>query len=248
MRPIKSTVALFFAFGLVGCTSSPRTPTDYSVYAKTYDAACAPEASLYVDVAPPRCIGDRFGLDEGFESDFDFQVCRISVDNFVSALDSFRSCKIDSSVAKFNQVIEGAKRLINCYETQIDSLDSEILPSYDCPPVSVPETAFMSVHFPSDVTHIPSTLVTRYSFDIPDCATSKMGFDSERLWRSSYKIESCKRELEAYLSDSWSSPEVEKSKYINNLNMGISTYKSRAVSVFNCKAGRGSYCKGRWGN
>ena len=232
-----------FVLVLTGCASYPQVPRDYGIYAKTYDSACSPKASLRVEVAPPRCIGDMFEMNEGFESSFEFNVCRASVTNFVSALDTFRYCKISSATNKFNEVIKRTEEQIDCYEKQLDALDNDIVPSGDCGPLNVPKTFYMDVHFP--ILNFGSVMVV-HDFDIPGCAKDKLQFNPEKRWVFAFEVRECKEDLEDYLTTTWSSPSAQRDKYINDLNLRISSYKEKAMKVFNCKAERGGRCEYEW--
>jgi hypothetical protein len=231
---------------LVACVSSPRAPTDYSVYAKTYESACAPKATLTIDVEPPHCISSRHEMDEGFDYDFQFHGCRISVENFVSALDTFTSCKISSSIDTFDKVIADTEDLLDCYETHLNSLKNGTIPLVECSPVSVPESFYISVHFPADLSLNFGPVMVDPTFKMPYCAESKIPINIEKPWVYSHEVESCKERLEEYLSNSWSSPQSQRERYINDLIWRISSYKERAVEVFNCKAERGTRCENKW--
>ena len=188
-------------------------------------------------------------MDEGFGYDFQYQSCRISVDNFVSALDSFANCKVMQSAKRFDEVTEDIEELIACYEIALRSPERRKTSAYNCLPVTVSRNWDMWVHFPQDFTYLAPVTVEA-SFGIPTCATEEVQISSQENFLPAYKIKKCKEELEDYLSNSLgglSSPKMQSIGYEGDLKAGIVSYQQKALRVFNCRARRGRFCEGEWG-
>lgn len=241
MLKIIQSIAIFTLTACVGTSEAPTStseaPINYSALAQTYGAVCGPTATI---VYPPLCISDIHYMNEDFEYDWQFQSCRISVENFVTALDKFASCKISDVTIQFDKVIEDTEDLLDCYETQLNALKKDPTKlSVKCSPLSVPTTVYMDVDFYYTPADIASVIL---DFGVPNCAT----YHSNNLSWYFFSLEECKEKLEDYLTTSLLSPEARRDMYINDLSSAISSYKERAIRVFNCKAERRNYCQNEW--
>jgi hypothetical protein len=70
-------------------------------------AAIAPAASYYCsEPSEPMCIGIVMSSEAGFESESDFQLCKMQVERYLVQWDNWVECHADEATDKKNEAVE----------------------------------------------------------------------------------------------------------------------------------------------
>ena len=167
---------------------------------------------------PPICL-DEFNTENGFRYPGEFRACRLSVENFVRALDRWRQCRVQE-VADIAQAISGeAAEAINCMEA---STQARPTASAYCEPV---RTSFSDHRvYEAELRNAP-LCVREQSF---------MPQGSEHRWR----ISLCRDEVDRYLKRL--SQAIDE--FDRRLRRETEDAADKAVRIFNCMARRESFC------
>jgi hypothetical protein len=233
----KTTLVLLLV--LAGCTSTqPAGPIDYGRYALSYKYACKSLPS------PPFCVSNTLlsGTGDGFQDNWSFQVCRVSVSNFISALETHYECKARSAEETFSEVIETANLTRDCYANYLAQADHSKKQLITCPAIKIPSESVRKLevdYYDPDINRA-SNVSLEHNLGLPYCATREISGDS-----FIYSMEDCLPEIDAYLGVGTliqSMPEQLYEKYLNDLRRSMDTYGEEVKGLFNCRANREAFC------
>lgn len=196
-------------------------------------AACAPRGvgsswpvQSYANVCshtvimpfPPICL-DEYNTGRGFQYPGEFDACRLSVENFIHALDRWRQCRVQEITEIALMISRQTTETISCLEAFGRSESSS--PFY-CQPVQIK----FSDHgiYERELTNAP--LCVRGQRFMPQGAESR--------WR----ISLCQDEVDRYLEQlSQAIDELDR-----RLRRETEEAAEKAVRIFNCMANRDEFC------
>lgn len=215
-RPAYTVSLIILVCNLLGC-AAPRT-TIWSV--ETYLESCSSQLLPH----EPLCL---YPIDGKFRSMSQFNVCKESVNNYLTALDSHYKCSIDRLSDLFNSLLKSTQSVINCYSKFYTDKNTGDITSI-CPPVVIP-------NFISNAEGIDG------NFGVPLCVARYDKYFTPP--QHEFAFNTCKDDVEVFLGKSRTdhtifskSAQKQFDDYKKNLKEKIDQTADKVVNKFICLA------------
>lgn len=217
---------------LIGCRSLGGGGLGGGSLISTYPNACTSMPSL-----APSCMyfADN---EEGFSSRRSFNSCRQSLNNYVSALDTYFDCSKSTLKNIFDDMLRRVPATYNCYLDYF-KVQQKGDPSVKCPPVKVP-------------TFYPylDASGTKPELGVPRCIRDNA--PHKFFPKRKYSLPACKAQVDVFtgkrrvgmsVSDFDAAPAQKQfDTFTNNLRRALNRQADEVVQKFNCLADGRKYC------
>ncbi|MBB3066654.1 hypothetical protein [Limibacillus halophilus] len=176
-----------------------------------------------------------------FEYSSEFQACRLSVDNYIRALDNYYSCISEKLQNNFQILIEQSYETYNCYVDRFEESGTVSISSL-CPGISV-EPSYQTYPILTGAGKIHT------NYGVPACVRKQSGHDYSPS--NTFELMQCKGDVRAFAGAAdgrssairiYESAPEQYEKYMRALRREIQEKGNRAVEKFNCMAERRRIC------
>ena len=205
-RSVRVSLLLVF---LAGCEVVRWPVTNYPMLC-TADSWLAP--------FQPSCLNE-FNTEEGFKYRDEFHACRVSVQNFLAALEQWRQCRLNQLKQVSKDLAKQVEATLQCRRKKDKNYGGV------CPLVSA---SFSDKHFYS---------LGIYGGNPPRCVTSDRVPQASDFLRD-LKVDRCERESRQFLNGL---PATVR-RHAENIDSESRTKADEATRTFNCMAQRERFC------